>query len=178
MIVVDDLNSRSATRRVAVVDRTAGFEVIAEAASGEAAIELVAELHPDLVLMDIKMGGIDGITATAAITASETHPMVVLLSTYELNDLPPAAAYVRRRGVHQQRRLRRTDPEASVGTGRRPDLRAELTLYSARSRSTRRRRPAEIPGPIEMSIASASAPAAGTSVQPTGTTGADANPTS
>ena len=90
VIVVDDqFPFRDAAR--AVVDRTDGFEVIAEAASGEAAIELVAELQPDLVLMDIKMGGIDGITATAAITASDTHPMVVLLSTYELNDLPPAA---------------------------------------------------------------------------------------
>ena len=90
VIVVDDqVPFRDAAR--AVVDRTDGFEVIAEAASGEAAIELVAELQPDLVLMDIKMGGIDGITATAAITASDTHPMVVLLSTYELNDLPPAA---------------------------------------------------------------------------------------
>jgi two-component system invasion response regulator UvrY len=90
VIVVDDqFPFRDAAR--AVVDRTDGFEVIAEAASGEAAIELVAELHPDLVLMDIKMGGIDGIAATAAITSSDTHPMVVLLSTYELNDLPPAA---------------------------------------------------------------------------------------
>ena len=90
VIVVDDqFPFRDAAR--AVVDRTDGFEVIAEAASGEAAIELVAELHPDLVLMDIKMGGIDGIAATAVITASDTHPMVVLLSTYELNDLPPAA---------------------------------------------------------------------------------------
>jgi DNA-binding NarL/FixJ family response regulator len=90
VIVVDDqFPFRDAAR--AVVDRTDGFEVIAEADSGEAAIELVAELHPDLVLMDIKMGGIDGIAATAAITSSDTHPMVVLLSTYELNDLPPAA---------------------------------------------------------------------------------------
>ena len=89
LVVDDQFPFRDAAR--AVVDRTDGFEVIAEADSGEAAIELVAELQPDLVLMDIKMGGIDGITATAAITASETHPMVVLLSTYELNDLPPAA---------------------------------------------------------------------------------------
>ena len=90
VIVVDDqFPFRDAAR--AVVDRTDGFEVIGEAESGEAAIELVAELQPDLVLMDIKMGGIDGITATATITASDTHPMVVLLSTYELNDLPPAA---------------------------------------------------------------------------------------
>ncbi|MEP6660285.1 MAG: response regulator transcription factor [Acidimicrobiales bacterium] len=89
LVVDDQFPFRDAAR--AVVDRTDGFEVIAEAASGEAAIELVAELQPDLVLMDIKMGGIDGIAATAAITASDTHPMVVLLSTYELNDLPPAA---------------------------------------------------------------------------------------
>lgn len=90
VVVVDDqFPFRDAAR--AVVDRMDGFEVIAEADSGEAAIELVAELQPDLVLMDIKMGGIDGIAAATAMTASDSHPMVVLLSTYELNDLPPAA---------------------------------------------------------------------------------------
>lgn len=90
VLVVDDQPPfRDAAR--AVLERLSGFDLIGEAESGEAAIEQVAALHPDLVLMDINMGGIDGIEATVAITA--THPMtkVVLLSTYDLSDLPPAA---------------------------------------------------------------------------------------
>jgi len=80
-----------------VVDRLDGFEVVAEADSGEAAIAIVESLHPQLVLMDIKMGGVDGsagmdgIEATAEITARHPDTMVVLVSTYELSDLPPSA---------------------------------------------------------------------------------------
>ena len=96
VLVVDDQSPfREAAR--SVVDRLRGFEVVAEAESGEAAIAIVESLHPQLVLMDIKMGGIDGaagmdgIEATAEITARYPDTMVVLVSTYELSDLPPTA---------------------------------------------------------------------------------------
>jgi DNA-binding NarL/FixJ family response regulator len=90
VLVVDDQPPfRDAAR--AVVDRLKGFAVVAEADSGEAAIEMVAELRPQLVLMDINMGGIDGIVATQRITDRFPETMIVLLSTYELGDLPPSA---------------------------------------------------------------------------------------
>ena len=90
VLVVDDQPPfRDAAR--AVLERLSGFDLIGEAESGEAAIEQVAALHPDLVLMDINMGGIDGIEATVAITAAHPLTKVVLLSTYDLADLPPAA---------------------------------------------------------------------------------------
>jgi DNA-binding NarL/FixJ family response regulator len=99
VLVVDDQPPfRDAAR--AVVARLDGFHVVAEAASGEEAIEIVDTMHPQLVLMDINMGGIDGIEATSRITAAHPTTMVVLLSTYELGDLPPtartsgAAAYI------------------------------------------------------------------------------------
>jgi DNA-binding NarL/FixJ family response regulator len=99
VLVVDDQPPfRDAAR--AVVDRLAGFEVVAEADSGESAIEMVDSLHPQVVLMDINMGGIDGIEAAVRITGKHPTTMVVLLSTYELGDLPAsartsgAAAYV------------------------------------------------------------------------------------
>ncbi len=89
LVVDDQLPFRDAAR--SVVDRLRGFEVVAEADSGEAAIAMVESLHPQLVLMDIKMGGMDGIEATAEITARYPDTMVVLVSTYELSDLPPTA---------------------------------------------------------------------------------------
>ncbi len=98
LVVDDQLPFREAAR--AVVARLSGFDVVAEAESGEEAVDVVDAIHPQLVLMDINMGGIDGIEATSRITAANPETMVVLLSTYELADLPPrartsgAAAYV------------------------------------------------------------------------------------
>jgi DNA-binding NarL/FixJ family response regulator len=99
VLIVDDQDPfRDAAR--AVIDRAKGFEVVAEAASGEEAIETVAADQPDLILMDINMGGMSGIEATKAITAAHPNVTVFLLSTYSLSDLPPdanecgAAAYL------------------------------------------------------------------------------------
>jgi two-component system, NarL family, invasion response regulator UvrY len=90
VMVVDDHDSfRSAAREM--VDRMSGFALVAEAASGEEAVELAADAHPDLVLMDINMGAMDGIEATAHITAARPGTIVVLVSTYELADLPATA---------------------------------------------------------------------------------------
>ncbi len=89
LIVDDQLPFRVAAR--AVVRATPGFEVVGEAASGESAVEQVDELHPDLVLMDINMEGIAGIEATRRITAAHPSTRVVLLSTYDAEDLPADA---------------------------------------------------------------------------------------
>lgn len=89
LVVDDQVPFRDAAR--AVVERISGFEVVAEAASGEEALEIAAEVPPDLVLMDINMGGIDGIETTRLLTAAHPATMVILLSTYRLADLPPSA---------------------------------------------------------------------------------------
>lgn len=89
MIVDDQRPFRDAAR--AVVERLRGFDIVAEAASGEEALELAGSTTPDLVLMDINMGGIDGIETTRRLTAARPSTMVVLLSTYQLADLPPSA---------------------------------------------------------------------------------------
>lgn len=92
VLVVDD----QAPFRVAakaVVRATAGFETVAEAKSGEEAVDQVAEASPDLVLMDINMEGIGGIEATRRITDAHPQVRVVLLSTYDAEDLPDDARH-------------------------------------------------------------------------------------
>lgn len=69
-----------------VVDMTDGFEVVGEAENGQRAIELVGELRPDLVLMDVQMPGIDGIETTRRISATPDPPAIVVMSTHESGD--------------------------------------------------------------------------------------------
>jgi DNA-binding NarL/FixJ family response regulator len=64
---------------------------VGEAESGEEAVELVDSLHPALVLMDINMGGISGIEATRQIVAAHPDVAVLLLSTYQVDQLPADA---------------------------------------------------------------------------------------
>lgn len=90
VLVVDDQPPFRAAAR-AVVDRVDGFVLVAEAASGEEAVLLSEQLRPDLVLMDINMGEMDGIEAARRITASQPGVVVILVSTYGIDDLPPPA---------------------------------------------------------------------------------------
>jgi DNA-binding NarL/FixJ family response regulator len=89
MIVDDQAPFRAAAR--AVVDRIDGFELVAEVGSGEDAVVATTTHAPDLVLMDINMGELDGIAATRLITAAAPGTKVILVSTYRLEELPPAA---------------------------------------------------------------------------------------
>ena len=74
----------------AVVDATPGFVLVGEVASGEAAVEAAARLRPDVVLMDVVLPGIDGLTATRQIVSDAPSVAVVLLSTYDLAEHGPA----------------------------------------------------------------------------------------
>ena len=89
MIVDDQAPFRAAAR--AVVDRIDGFDLVAEVESGEAAVAVSEANAPDLVLMDINMGELDGIAATKLITAAAPRTKVILVSTYQLEDLSPDA---------------------------------------------------------------------------------------
>jgi DNA-binding NarL/FixJ family response regulator len=71
---------------VALLDAAADIDVVGTAASGEAAVELAAELRPDVVLMDLRMTGIDGDEATAQIVAARSETRVIILTTYENDD--------------------------------------------------------------------------------------------
>ena len=60
--------------------------VVGEAADGEAAVSLAEKLHPDVVLMDVKMPGVDGIEATGKLQAVDPCIAVVILSLYDDTD--------------------------------------------------------------------------------------------
>jgi DNA-binding NarL/FixJ family response regulator len=89
MIVDDQPPFRDAAR--AVLSRVDGFELVAEVDSGEDAVAMSDKLRPDLVLMDINMGALDGIEATRLITDAHPATKVILVSTYSLEDLPVTA---------------------------------------------------------------------------------------
>ncbi|MEX0663776.1 MAG: response regulator transcription factor [Acidimicrobiia bacterium] len=89
LIVDDQAPFRRAAR--AVVTATPGFDVVAEAESGEQAVEMADELSPGLVLMDINLPGINGIEATRRIMTAHPGAVVMLLSTYQAADLPADA---------------------------------------------------------------------------------------
>ncbi|MFC4105867.1 response regulator [Micromonospora zhanjiangensis] len=59
------------------------LSVVGEASSGDEAVRLVAELTPDIVLMDLRMPGMDGVAATSAIASGPAPSRVVVLTTYE-----------------------------------------------------------------------------------------------
>ncbi|MFB7935154.1 response regulator [Streptomyces sp. NPDC056039] len=60
--------------------------VVGEAANGSEAIRMTAELHPDVVLMDIRMPGLDGIEATRRITAAGDRTRILIVTTFDLDE--------------------------------------------------------------------------------------------
>lgn len=69
-----------------VLDAEADMVVVGEAADGHDAIAQATELRPDMVLMDIRMPGLDGIAATAAIVREHPQTRVLVLTTFDLDE--------------------------------------------------------------------------------------------
>jgi len=85
LVVDDDPLVRSALRMV--LDGAPGIELVGEAGDGSEVPEAVARLAPDVVLMDIRMPGVDGVTATERLRARPSPPEVVVLTTFGVDDL-------------------------------------------------------------------------------------------
>lgn len=63
-----------------------GFEVVGQARDGAEGVRLAASLSPDVICMDVQMPVMDGLEATRAITASSSHPAVLMLTTFDRED--------------------------------------------------------------------------------------------
>jgi two-component system invasion response regulator UvrY len=89
--VVDDQASfrRATAATVAAMD---DFMMAGECETGESAVDLIRDGDADIVLMDIHMPGMGGIEATRQIRAAHPDLIVVLMSTYDVEDIPAAAS--------------------------------------------------------------------------------------
>jgi NarL family two-component system response regulator LiaR len=82
VLIVDD-HQIVRTGLRAVISLTDGLEVVGEAATGQSGIDQCSALSPDVVLMDIKMPGMDGVTAIDRITAESPDVNVVALTSFD-----------------------------------------------------------------------------------------------
>jgi DNA-binding NarL/FixJ family response regulator len=85
VMLVDDHASFRASARWLLENE--GYVVVAEATSGESALEMVAEAQPELVLLDVGLPGIDGFQVALGVRARCPRARVVLTSSRELGDL-------------------------------------------------------------------------------------------
>jgi DNA-binding NarL/FixJ family response regulator len=90
VVTVDD---QAVFRRAAevVIDASPGFELAGEAASGDEGLDAVERLRPDLVLLDVRMPGMDGVETARRLAASRPEVIVVLITVEEPAEAPGAS---------------------------------------------------------------------------------------
>jgi len=81
LIADDEKPARDRLRQL--LDDLENYDVVAEAANGEQAVTLAGETQPDIVLLDIRMPGLDGIEAAHHLNAMENPPAVVFTTAYD-----------------------------------------------------------------------------------------------
>jgi DNA-binding NarL/FixJ family response regulator len=90
IVLIDDQELLRVGFRM-VLDAQSDLEVIGEAADGENAVALVERLEPDVVLMDVRMPGVDGLQATRRIVASGSRSRIIILTTFDVDEYAHAA---------------------------------------------------------------------------------------
>jgi DNA-binding NarL/FixJ family response regulator len=85
VLLVDDQSLIRLGMRM-VLDAQPGIAVVGEAADGSEAIAEATRLQPDVVLMDVRMPGVDGIEATRAIVAANPASRIIILTTFDLDE--------------------------------------------------------------------------------------------
>lgn len=85
VVIADDRELiRSGLR--AILEAEADMTVVGEAADGRAAVDLVRDEHPDVILLDVEMPGTDGLTAAGEILSGATGCKVLMLTTFDLDE--------------------------------------------------------------------------------------------
>jgi DNA-binding NarL/FixJ family response regulator len=90
IVLVDDQELLRMGFRM-VLDAQPDLELVGEAGDGEEALEVVARLQPDVVLMDVRMPGIDGVETTRRIVERGDRSRVIILTTFDLDEYAYAA---------------------------------------------------------------------------------------
>ncbi len=85
VLVVDDQSMVRAGFRLLLANE-ADIEVVAESGNGLEAVSQAARFHPDVILMDIRMPGLDGLEATRRILAAEGGARILILTTFDLDE--------------------------------------------------------------------------------------------
>jgi DNA-binding NarL/FixJ family response regulator len=102
-LIVDDHPEFRAAARI-IVER-AGFEVVAEVADGEAALAAVADTDPDVVLLDVRLPGLDGMAVAELLALRNSPPVVVLISSSDAASYGERLAAAPVRGFIPKERL-------------------------------------------------------------------------
>jgi DNA-binding NarL/FixJ family response regulator len=98
VLTVDDQRVfRRAARKL--VAATPGFQQVGEADCGERGLELAKELHPDIVLVNVRLPGMDGLETARRLTEAHPEAAVVLVSVEDLPELPSAVTHVRKQDL-------------------------------------------------------------------------------
>jgi DNA-binding NarL/FixJ family response regulator len=115
LIVDDHAGFRSFARDLLA---GAGFDVTGEAADGESALTAVEAQHPDVVLLDIQLPGIDGIEVAQRLAAAPGAPRVVLTSTRDASDFGSRLSDAHAHGFISKHELSGAGFAALVANGR------------------------------------------------------------
>ncbi|MET4059135.1 DNA-binding NarL/FixJ family response regulator [Arthrobacter sp. UYP6] len=148
VLLADDHSAIRAGLRM-ILESVGGFSVVGEAADGATAVRMARALRPDVVLMDLRMPGTDGIAATARITG-EKLSAVLVLTTFDVDDyiyaaLRAGAAGFLLKSVEPEELVRAVRSVADGDSVLSPEVTATLISAFVRSSGPAPRGPGAIP---------------------------------